>query len=137
MSLAGAGLQQSLLGVADPAKFVDPSRLDIPSGAQPSIVDYPGRNYRSMLFYTLTIVFMSALIFVTVVSIFEVIKYSINYGYAVYHRESLVTNLRDLIITSGYFALITTGLSVILIPAFAIALRRHFEVVLSSSQGEI
>src|SRR5581483_762719 len=109
------GFSSSLLGTADPVKFTDPLRDEAQIMDRPIHGPAPLRHHTIM--YTIIIIVISALIFITIVAIFDVIRnYIINY----YARlaltdpnshnteEDIVRTLiinRDSFISSGVFAL--------------------------------
>ncbi len=79
-------LRTSLLGVADPVKFVDPIRpesqvreVGLFENYDPSGKIVSGSH---KLKYTIIIILVSAIIFVTAVSIYDVIRHLINNHYA-------------------------------------------------------
>lgn len=119
--LSNRGLSESLVGVADPAKFTDPFRNE-------SREIHAGLPKGDTLKYTLIIVIISAIIFVTVIAIYDIIRNYINNKYAKISLENpdsgntpqqiqstLIANSNQLI-SSFVFALICIILALILIP---------------------
>jgi len=114
------GLSSSLLGVADPVKFVDPvryeGRIHAPFPSEPTIK------------YTLLIIIISAIIFVTALSVYDVVRNLINNYFAKQALLNPVSNNtkedidrtlianRGGLISSSIFSVFCIILAIILIP---------------------
>lgn len=130
------GFSSSLLGIADPVKFVDPSRIDTSlldkdSTADKSLTDrriHAGRDKTQTIRYTLIIIVISAIIFVTVIAIYDVLRIVITNFYAKAAltdpkaqvtptdlTRTLIANYESFLATL-VFALIAIFLALILIP---------------------
>ena len=66
-------ISTALFGIADPAKFTDPIRLDVDQSLFKREIHSPEEKQNSIK-YTIIIVFISAIIFVTVIAIYDVFK---------------------------------------------------------------
>lgn len=132
---ATVNLNTSLIGVSDPTKFTDPDRIES--------LDLYARHPHGKLTpehtirYTIIVVFISAVIFVTVISIYDVIKNGINYIFAKRalsdpesHNSSdsihrtLVAN-KNTLVSSSVFCGVCIVISVVSIPLLVIALKAH------------
>lgn len=79
------GINNALLGAADPGKFIDPYRSDVKSFSERDLEDRRIHDTRSRLqpiTYTLIIIIISAIIFVTVIAIYDVFRNLISNHYA-------------------------------------------------------
>lgn len=75
-------LSSSLLGVADPAKFTDPLRSDV-RGAVRVPKRFPDvSNTSETIKYTVIIIIVSAIIFVTAIAVYDVIKTALSNTFA-------------------------------------------------------
>lgn len=82
---SSVNLQTSLLGIADPVKFVDPIRPESQVQEVGIFEKYGGRvatGTRHGLKYTIIIILISAIIFVTAVALYDVVRHLINNYYA-------------------------------------------------------
>lgn len=71
--LQEGSISSALLGAADPAKFVDVAREDIDKSLFDREIHSPEEK-QSNIRYTLIIIVISAIIFVTVISIYDVFR---------------------------------------------------------------
>jgi hypothetical protein len=130
-STLSGGLGTSLLGTSDPVRFTDPYRFDVDS--PPSLF---GRNVhgstivgesRTTLRYTLLIIIVSAILFVTIVSTFDVLRNGINYYYSqnIVKDPTLTARTKDILITSGFFSLFCWIIMFIFVHSFFNIVRQH------------
>lgn len=81
-----SGFNSSLYGMADPARFFDSNRLESRNDLYEQKIHSNENNSRSII-YTLIIIIISAIIFVTIISLFDVIRgYITNY----YANQALI-----------------------------------------------
>lgn len=87
----------SLIGTADPAKFIDPLRTDERDIAlEGRRIHGPSEKGKISMKYTLIIVIISAIIFVTVISLYDVARNILSYYYSVRTvRDSTAINTPD------------------------------------------
>ena len=127
-------LRTSLLGVADPTKFVDPIRTESQVYESGLSEGLEGRvrlgKKQHPIKYTIIIILVSAVIFVTAVALYDVIRHIINNYYAKQvlidlgeEDEETVRGIdrtlaanRGTLIASGIFALFCVVIAIILVP---------------------
>jgi hypothetical protein len=130
MNIFGGSFESNaLLGTADPGKFTDIYRLDVEKPILTEKVHAPSLHPKSTISYTITVIAISALIFVTILSIFDVIKNAINYAYSIQHRSELSSQILDLVVSSGYFSLTCVGISILVIPILAKVVHKHLKII--------
>lgn len=76
------GLSSALLGVADPIKFVDTERIETKDSLYARRRVEKTSNDRSSLRYTILLIIITAIIFITIVAIYDVIRNGITNYYA-------------------------------------------------------
>jgi len=108
----------SYLGVADPVKFVDPMRLESNRDIYSRRIHGPEEKEETIK-YTMIIIIISAIIFVTIIAIYDVLRSISNY----YTNKFLINSdspalivYRNALIVSTMFAAICIISSLILIP---------------------
>ena len=133
------GTATALLGVADPGKFVDVSRIESTPLSERGI-SAPRTSSRSTFVYTIVIVIISAIIFVAMISIYDIFRNSINNVYArkaLINPDSgnrpqdisatLIAN-RNALISSGIFCLICIMIAIVSIPLLYLIIRSQTTV---------
>lgn len=127
------GLGTSLLGTSDPVRFTDPYRFDVRPPTDLFSRNVHGSNTvvvgesKTTLRYTVIIIVVSALIFVTIVSTFDVLRNGINYYYSktVVQDPTLSVRTRDIVITSGFFSLFSWIVMLIFVPSLFHVIKEH------------
>lgn len=130
------GFSSSLLGIADPGKFIDPMRLESDSFGSEGRRDqslterriHASKDSRTTLRYTIIIIIISAIIFVTVIAIYDVIRTIITNFYAeaalkdpkaqVSDTDRIRTEIANYnaLLATIVFAIITICIALIIIP---------------------
>ena len=123
--LSSFNLNDSLIGIVDPGKFIDPLRIESK--------DYSNRKihaltHKETIKYTIVITCISAIIFVTIISIYDALHNIINAHYSENYLSDSQNNIsqetiertrianQNNIIASGIFALMCIISAIILIP---------------------
>jgi hypothetical protein len=136
--LSSGTLSSSLLGSADPARFTDPLREDARPPSQEALesrrVHGSVRTQAETLAYTVLIIMVSAVIFVTVIAIYDVIKTAVSNHYAKSAlldpeshnkktdiRRTLVANQAALN-ASAVFAAAAVGSALLLVPILILSI---------------
>ncbi len=114
------GLGPALLGTADPVKFTDPLRLDVAK----DLIQKPGGKVIAQattlepnMLYTILVVIVSAILFVTVIALFDIARIAIGN----YINPSPANSTTSVGIEStGYFALFCVFISFTFVPILCV-----------------
>lgn len=123
--LSSFNLNDSLIGIADPGKFVDPLRIESKDYSNKRIHEL---SHGETIKYTIVITCISAIIFVTIVAIYDTLHNVINAYYSENYLDYADNNIsqetiertrianKNAIMASSIFALICIIAAIILIP---------------------
>jgi len=118
--IAVPGLGPALLGTADPIKFTDPLRLDVskdlmdrPGGEGAAAKRASSTSIEPNMLYTIIVVILSAVLFVTIISLFDIVRVLIG-------NYSNPNPTKTSIASTGYFALFCVIISLAFVPILCV-----------------
>lgn len=126
-SLSSNKLGESLIGIADPVKFTDPLRVEASDYIYERIHGTPHAHGKTIK-YSIIMILISAILFVTIISMYDVLRNIITYHYTEKNLKDLHNKLSQesielstttnnyTLISSIIFSITSIILAIILIP---------------------
>lgn len=129
----------SLLGTAEASKFTDPLRVDVEKPLFERQIHGPGQTgeSRTTIRYTVLIIVISALLFVTIVATYDVVRLSITNYYArtFLTDQTIIDNSKTALISSGFFAVFCWVSILIFVPILTFWLRHQVKYNLKKAKS--
>lgn len=131
--LSSLSLNDSLIGVADTNKFIDPLRVESKDFSNKKIHEL---SHGETIKYTIVITCISAILFVTIISIYDTLHNVINAYYSENYLSDVHNNIsqetiertrianKNTLIANGIFTLVCIISAVIIIPLLLLIIKR-------------